>query len=240
MENYKVFKFVEKNDFIIYLREVIYIAYKMLKDHRRYLTMLEKEIERYKVLTDENAKIPPYVYEDTRNLLKNVTNSLLNLFSDEGHSGTSYKKFRTAAESKKKGKRLGINLEKLSEEHEDILEQFHELRNWSSHVPESLIVAQLEMAKRDGFELRIDKDIQVASFEYYEGAWLISLYNEQKHIYEGFCKIFQQAKKDYSVLVGESMRIKRSHFPVRHLEEEIEIPKISLEMQLRQYEKKFK
>lgn len=51
----------------------------------------------------------------------------------------------------------------------------------------------------------------IYSTEYssYEAAWIIDLYEESNNLYQAFSQVFQQMEKDYSKLIGESVRIEK-------------------------------
>ncbi len=54
----------------------------------------------------------------------------------------SYKKYRDLVEKKKKNKALSFEIYDLTDEQRSTLKLFNTLRNWSSHVPESLLTAE--------------------------------------------------------------------------------------------------
>lgn len=75
----------------------------------------------------------------------------------------------------------------------------------------------------------------MTEFVHYDIKWLVDLYNENKNLHEGFFKLFQQMKKDYSILIGETMKIDINQHDFRPIED-MDIPKISFEMQTNKYD----
>ncbi|MCT4593198.1 MAG: hypothetical protein N4A57_02840 [Anaeromicrobium sp.] len=240
-ENHKIFSLETKEDFIIYLSELIILVQMKLTILKRYLEQLEKEIEICGLDQNHNVKISPNVYQEYRDKLMNTQNYLLNLVGDETKTAMSYKKFRKILE--KKSKSIGIEFDKLKEELQALIIKANVSRNWSMHVPESLLNAQMEYdTEESGEDIRkfiLDNvnPIGIPHYEYYEGKWLLDLYENSKLSYEGTRMIHQQMKKDYSKLIGESVRILPVINEIRTFKQ-INIPKISMDMQLRKYKKK--
>lgn len=56
-------------------------------------------------------------------------------------------------------------------------------------------------------------EVYISIWEYHEIKWLINLYESSKIAYESYRKVFQCMKKDYSLLIGKNMRIKRIEEP---------------------------
>lgn len=236
-KNLKIYKFETKEDYILYLRELIILAHKHMKNYKRYLENLEKYIKKNEYDKKPEALIKPEVYFENQDKINNTSTYLFNLFADDTAIAMSYKKFRRYANSKKT-KELQLGLDELSDEIQDIIMQFNNLRNWSSHVPESLITAHLEIIKKHDLENRFMSNystIGIPEFSAYEAAWLVDLLRENKNVYSGCSKIFQQMKRDYSKLTGSSMRIELKVFPIRPIKD-MDVPKISFEIQKNSYE----
>lgn len=235
--NLKTYKLDKKEDYILYLRHLIIVAHKHMVIYKRYLDNLEKYINKNEYDKKTEILIRPEVYLENQDKINNTLTYLLNLFADDTGIAMSYKKFRRYA-NKKKIKELQLGLDELDDEMKDIIMQFNNLRNWSSHVPESLFTAQLEIVKKYNLENYFMNDystIRILEFEYYEAAWIVDLLKENKNIYSGCSKIFQQMKRDYSKLTGISMRIEKKYYKVRPLKD-MDIPKISFEIQKNTYE----
>lgn len=137
-----------------------------------------------------------------------------------------------------------LGIEELSEEIKEILAQLNNNRNWSSHIPESLIHAQFEAAEKYGFEsgeediINKPNPITIYMYRRYKKEWILSLIDEAYRLHEVYSKIFQQMKKDYSRLVGQSVEIITEYqISDRPFEEDFAVPVISMQMQTKKYGK---
>ncbi|WP_342438202.1 hypothetical protein NSS79_02815 [Paenibacillus sp. FSL L8-0436] len=238
--NFKVFKLEEKIDFIIYLRFLIISTHKQMKRYKSYLKNLEYLVKNLDLHNENVTSISGDIYDDFSDRLGKLHIDLLNTFADESNSAASYKKCRKLMERKKD--QLGID--ELSEEIKEILAQLNNNRNWSSHIPESLIHAQFEAADKYGFESGkediINKPNPITIFMYssYEKGWILSLIDEAFRLHKAYSKIFQQMKKDYSRLVGQSVEIITEYqISDRPFEEDFAVPVISMQMQTKKYGK---
>ena len=227
--NLQRFKFEKRNDFKIYLHEIIVNIYGDLKIYRRYLKELEEYIKTKKIYENPKKLIRYDVYIDFKNKIIFTQNQLANIIGDDSDKALSYKKFRRIAE--KHSKKFDLNFETLDYKIRNKLNDINELRNWSLHKPESLLTSQLEIRSilKDNYEnefgIRTDEiydhRVRVVEFEFCEGEWLISLLNECNDLEDEFSKIFTQVKKDYSKLAEESMRIEKTFIKVRPIEDSV-------------------
>lgn len=228
-KNLKIYKMQSKEDYILYLRELIILAHKHMINYKRYLESIEEYIKINGYDKKTEVSIKPEVYLENQDKINNTSTYLFNLFADDTGIAMSYKKFRRYADKKKiKQLQLGLN-----DEIKNIISQFNDLRNWSAHIPESLFTARMEIIKKHNLEEYFMSDystISIPDFQSYEAAWIIDLLRENKHLYSGCSKIFQQMKKDYSKLTGNSMRIEKKSIPIRPIKN-MDIPKISFEIQ---------
>lgn len=70
------------------------------------------------------------------------------------------------------------------------------------------------MVEKNYLKLFFSSDeVYISIWEYHEIKWLINLYESSKIAYESYRKVFQCMKKDYSLLIGKNMRIKRIEEP---------------------------
>jgi hypothetical protein len=237
-ENLKVYELDTRENFTLYLRQLIISTHSQIKYHKIYIDELKLIIQQNKLEEDSTKKVDPYMYIDINNKISNVSNRLLNLIGDQTNTAMSYKKFRYIAK-KKMEKGLDLGLIDLTDEIQTVLKELNECRNWALHVPESLFTAELEllekaMTKDIGVKPMSKNPVKITEFNYYEAAWLIDLLRETEHMHNGFSKSFQQMKKDYSTLIGESMRVEYRRFDVRPIKD-MDVPKISMEIQQRKY-----
>ncbi len=235
----KKFELDTKENFIIYLRRLIQNTQSEIRTLKRYLKELELLIIDREY--DKNPKkiINPNLYIDINNKIGMVTNQLLNLIGDHTNLAISYKKFRFIAQ-KRMEKGLDLYLEPLSDEILDILSQLNEARNWSLHVPESLLTAEMEMINillNDNSDKLFPapfNPIYVTQFDNYEAEWLNDLLKQTKHMNIAFSKVFQQMKMDYSKLIGEYVRVLNKEGGTRTIHE-LNLPLISYDIQRRKY-----
>lgn len=237
-KNLKIYSLESKENFLLYLRRLIRSTYAEMKTLKIYTSELKDFIEKNEYNENPTAKINPKVYINYNDKINNVTGTLLNLIGDHTNSAMSYKKFRAIAK-RKMDNGLDLGLKDLSKEIDDILTQINVDRNWSLHIPESLFTAELEIADKmrlDGHisYIKPDSTIRIVEFDYYEAAWLTDFLRETENLTEAFSKVFQQMKRDYSILVGESVRIEISRVDVRPIKD-MDIPKMSMKIQNREY-----
>lgn len=226
-----MFNLEEREDFIFYLRDLIVRVHTRLKRYKRYLDSINEDINKYRILEKEDVIIPAFIYEEHADKYGNCLKHLSNLIADNSKSAMSYLKFRKFAEKKDFG------FVKLDQKTSELLNNINTLRNWSLHIPESMLNAQLEVAG-DYYKKIPYSPIPVANFEYYEGIWLTSLYYEAEKHYNEIRIIFQQMKKDYSILIGESVRVYTQQFRIRQFDKfSIDVPTISMKIQKGKYKK---
>ncbi|WJM09795.1 hypothetical protein [Paenibacillus sp. PK1-4R] len=239
-KNYKLYKLESKHDFIHYLRFLIVTAHKQVLQYRKYINELKKTIEELDLNSDEVKFFNGEIYDEFRDKLGFVSLGLLNIFADETNTAASYKKLRKIIDRKKD---IDFGLSDLSDDIQSIISQFNNGRNWSAHMPESIIHAQLEvLEKNKGSEITnklINNYNPITAYLYkrYDKKWLFSLLDQSSQNYEGFRRVLQQMKKDYSVLIGKSMELVTNHQDIRLFDEDFEIPSLSMEMQNKKYKR---
>lgn len=236
-EDLKNYDLETKENYIIYLKELIILTHKHMMSHKRYIMELNDILEKNNYKEFPTAKIDEIVYEDINDKISNVSNKILNLLGDQTKTAMSYRKFRILAQ-KRMEKGLELGLQDLSKEIWTRIDEFNNWRNWGLHVPESLLTARLEFMNEEITSGRAEvppkKIITIAKFDYYEARWLISLQEEAKNAHNCYSQVFQQMKKDYSMLVGESMRIEYVRYDVRPTSD-LNIPRVSMKIQQRKY-----
>ncbi|ASS75196.1 hypothetical protein CIG75_09515 [Tumebacillus algifaecis] len=242
-ENYRIYKLESKEDFIIYLWSLIVSVDRHLVQYKKYLDQLEALIKENNIIDKPGIKVPKDYYEEMNDKIQKRSGHLLNLIGDYTIEGLSYKRFRNiVASNKKRG--IDYGLPELDLEITKAITDFHNSRNWGMHEPASLLNAQLEEIREQTGEdpksyllSRIVPEISWHDFTNYEGYWLIDLFTESQHIYGGFRMVHQQMKKDYSILIGERVRIRRIKTEVRPFQSEFTLPKTSMAMQTQVYKK---
>ena len=149
-------------------------------------------------------------YEKIADQTSNVLSYLANLLGDAQTSSISYFKYRSLIQKRIKRGQLDIPLTPMSEDIQDLLSEFNKIRNWLNHVPESLLIAEVEQIRAGTTSLPMDPVI-ITHYKSVTYEYLKDLYNANKSFYEAARKIIQIAKKDYSLLMGKSIDYPRRY-----------------------------
>ena len=205
MNNNKIFSLANKEDFGFYLFYLITKIYPRLERHNRYIEELEKIIE------DNTSKyfISACIYEDIYDKIFNNEKILLNLFGDLSKAGMSYYKFRILLDKKIKSNNQKFKDYKLTEDKIiNYLKDLNSLRNWTLHVPESLMVSCYNQLKENKHTL------QPFQFRNEEKLSLVTKYSIEilKELLDGVKEknnimkiIFENMKENYSELANKKV-----------------------------------
>ncbi|MDU7365401.1 hypothetical protein [Clostridium sp.] len=208
----KQFELSSRESFVIYLQELITRTYKCIRKHKRYLDKLESYINiKSDDKTTKDVRVPEEDYSEFLSLLSDVESYLLNLIGDHQQSSMSYKKFREVLDRKNKKGHIDFEVRKLDEDIAEYLSQLNKLRNWQNHVPESLLTSQIRFIEEGKMEGYFENPIVININNYYTLEYLIDLYNGSKNFHNVIVKVHQNMKKDYSCLIGESVRIEKNY-----------------------------
>ena len=206
----KQFKLITKKDFEIYLAELIVRTQANLKIHKRYLDRLNNyigSIERDRA-QGISKKVDNEIYEEYVDLLSRRFCYILNLMGDRQETSLSYYKFRQMIKRYKNRKTLEFEIRDIDEEIDKLLKEFNLQRNWQNHVPESLLTSTIKMM---GHDIREDQTVInpliIKEFNYCTLELIKDLYNGQVVFYDQTMKVLRSMKKDYSCLIGETMKI---------------------------------
>ncbi|MFZ7104659.1 MAG: hypothetical protein ACOWWO_18645 [Peptococcaceae bacterium] len=218
MDNKKIKVIESKKDAIIFLNQMIILVDKRMTRFKRSISDLHEELSHY----DENTKkIRTEIYHRHSERIECLSNYLFNLFGDETKTAVSYKQFRNILEKKVKQGHKEFQLDELESEIVTLLNEFRDMRNWSHHVPQSVLNSQLEYMKEraglpsDFVEFNFSNEtIAILTWEYHDITWLSELYKSVSELYQKFSRVFQRMKKDYSKLIGTSMNIIREQQPI--------------------------
>ncbi|WP_143691139.1 hypothetical protein [Wohlfahrtiimonas populi] len=198
----KTFKFTDKTDYIFYLSELI-------SDLLQKTSRLEKydsQINDLIALNHHNKIIQADIYEEMSDKTCRIFQYLFNLLGDESKKAVSYKKFRKILF--KNQKNIGITLDELPQNEIEILGRFHTLRTWSLHIPESLFIQKKEFFQLDSEFIKQYQDkIPVPIYRNFEIKFLIELHNEVQTVLHHALYILNRMKKDYSILIAQSVQI---------------------------------
>ncbi|AWM23010.1 hypothetical protein [Bacillus subtilis] len=222
------YKFNSKDDFIFYLREILVTASKNISYLENKLQLLKNYIDERNLIERPKRVISAEMYDDYKSTISNTTNYLSNLFGDASDLGISYRNYRTFV--KKKADELNLKYLDFTQEQEELMNKITTARNWSSHIPASLINSMEERVLNK--KVDINNPIFVPKFERYSGIWLVDLYNNSFEIFHNYKTIFEIAFKDYEQLIEKRTVIFEKSVPLRDISDLI-IPKISSEIQHR-------
>lgn len=212
----KVFILDSKENAIIYLKDLITSTYIVLRTYNRYLKDLNELIEKHDLKGVKKKKMSADIYIDYNYKIQNAASTLLNLIGDHTKDAMSYKKFRYDID---KNNNLNLGLKELDSDMKELLKEFNNCRESGLHIPEALLIEQIETIEKSINKecngVKYNNLIKIVEAIYYEGEWFIDLYNETKHMATGFSKVLQQMKRDYSILIDETMRIEVKQIELR-------------------------
>lgn len=160
-----------------------------------------------RLLTEYAGKdlVPYEVYAKILDKTSNVVDYLLNVLGDAQTSSISYFKFQNYIS---KHPVADATLNPLEEEMQELLNGFNRMRNWQNHVPESLLVAEMEQVKDGKMEFPMDPvDITIyrnMTYDYFKDMIEINV-----SFYKSARKIVQAAKRDYRNFYGKSVTYNR-------------------------------
>ena len=193
----KQFPLANKENCAVYLNRIISSCELCMDRLKNYNIEGEKLLEEY-----AGKDIIPYkIYAEMTDKTSNVTNYLLNLLGDAQTSSISYFKFRSQIS---KHPVSDVILEPLEDLTQELLKDFNKMRNWQNHVPESLLVAEMEQVEAGKMEFPMDPvDITVyknVAYDYFK-----NLIETNISFYIAARKLIQAAKKDYRNAYGKSV-----------------------------------
>lgn len=197
----KQFPLTNKNNCAIYLNRIISSCEYCMDRLKKY------NAEGNKLLAEYMGKdvIPHGIYAELMDKTSNVTNYILNLLGDAQTSSISYFKFRNYIP---KHLIVDVVLNPLEAETQELLNDFNRMRNWQNHIPESLLVAEMEQVEAGKMEFPMDPvDITVyknVTYDYFKDMIEINI-----AFYNSARKIIQAAKRDYRNVYGKSVMYNR-------------------------------
>ncbi len=211
-QDLKQFKLEEKIDFTVYLQELIARTDISLLKLKKYLDELETEIVEIKKDIEKCGRKNEFNYERYSryvDLIDSPTSYLLNLIGDQQKTSISYAKFRSLIDKRKKRGSLNVEVRDIDEEIEYYLTDLNRMRNWYNHVPESLLLSEISMIREGKLNGHNINPVQVSYFQICELDVIEDLFETSTNFYNVCRKIHQSMKKDYSSIIGESVKIQR-------------------------------
>lgn len=228
----KSFDLKSKDEFIIYLQELIGRTYKCIRKYNRYLERLSSYIETLKNEEDDKEiKITEEVYSEFADLLSSVESYVLNLIGDHQQSSMSYKKFRDLIDKRKKKGKIDFEIRELDETVIEYLNELNKMRNWVNHVPESLLTSEIKLIQEGKLKGHSRNPIIINIEQYYSLEYLVDLYETASSFSKVIGSVHQSMKKDYSSLIGESMSIAKNYIAKPRGVEFLEAAKLSGQVQ---------
>lgn len=203
----KQFPLTNKINCIIYLQRIIATAESCLERLKYYNQQTKEILDSY----SEKDKIPCSIYSEVEDKAANVMCYLLNILGDSQKTSISYFKYRQQVERLCKKEIEGIAYTSFPDKIQELAQDFNKMRNWQNHIPESLLTAEIEMIKEGKLLPHIQNPIELNQYQYVSIDYMKDLYNSNLHFYEAARKLVQYSKKDYSLLIGESVRISRTY-----------------------------
>jgi len=205
----KQFPLINKENCIIYLCRIISSCELCMDRYKIYNKETEKILEQYK----GKEKIPYETYINMADKTSNVMCYLLNLLGDCQTSSISYFKYRKQVQKIINKGNEDLRLKRLDSDAETALSEFNKLRNWQNHVPESLLVSELDLIKKKEAVLPTNP-MTIVHYNYVCYEYFLDLYESNIRFYKGARKIIQAAKKDYKLLQREAVSYPRIYSDV--------------------------
>ena len=78
------------------------------------------------------------------------------------------------------------------------------MRNWINHVPESLLIQEMEMVRSETMQLPMNP-VEITHYENVTYEYFEHLHLSNVEFYKNARQIIQAAKRDYSLLMGENI-----------------------------------
>lgn len=185
-----------------------------MKRLKRGISDIEEWLKKY---DGTERKIKTDDYQRLAESIECTSLYLFNLFADETKIAASYSQFRKILSKKVNQGETEFLLDELGDEYKKILVELRNHRNWSHHVPQSLLNSQINFMinERGGIPKELvevqfsSREIVVLTWEYHDLGHLLELLINSKGNYQSMMKLFQRVKKDYTKLIGCSMKMER-------------------------------
>lgn len=200
----KQFPLDRKENCCIYLYRIISSCERCMDQLKKYNKQIEEVLEMY----DYKDTIPFDIYGEMCDKTYNITNYILNLLGDCTKSSISYFKYRQYIQKRLNKGISDVQLYSMTDEVSEIMSYFNKMRNWQNHVPESILIAEMDMVTAGEMEFPMDPVVityyENVTYEYFHHFYLSNMqfYGEAR-------KIIQTAKKDYSLLMGKKIMYPR-------------------------------
>jgi hypothetical protein len=203
----KQFVIETKEDCIIYLKTIIGKAELCLSKLKEYNKQTEEILDDNK--NYERGIIAYELYGEISDKIANVISYLLNILGDAQSISISYFKYRKLVEKLIEKQVAGIVFAPFTDELNDICIEFNKMRNWYNHVPESLLVSELELIRKGIYHKTPIDPIEIYIFKSVEYAYVKEFYIANLDFYKNARRLVQACKRDYSKLIGKNVTLKK-------------------------------
>lgn len=193
----KTYSFNSKYDHVYYFN---YLIQEVLNFKDQFDSCV-KDLNLLESSLDEGAPIPILEFEVISRRKDGILRFLCNLLGDETKGAISFKKYRKKL--KKDASKYAITLPELPASISAQLNELNQLRNWSLHYPESLLVAERALLQDP---IRSDL-IYRTNYKFYEREYLTKMIEDLTYLSECFKNIFNQMINDYELLIGQKVTI---------------------------------
>ncbi len=196
----KQFPLDSKENCCIYLCRIIFSCELCMDKLKRYNAQTKGELEKY----SQTDVVPYDTYGELCDKTYNVLSYLLNLLGDCQSSSISYFKYRQQIQRRINRGNLDIPLSEIPQEVSDMMAEFNKMRNWQNHIPESLLIAEVDLVRAGKLEFPMNP-VEITHYENVTYEYFEHLYLSNIEFYENARQLIQAAKRDYSLLMGESI-----------------------------------
>lgn len=193
----KTYIFNNKEDHIFYFN---YLIQEVL-NFKMQLNFCLNDIKELEESLSTGKLIETLQFEAISRRKDGILRFLCNLLADETKGAVSFKKYRKKL--KKDANKYGVNLPELPSSISEKLNFLNQLRNWSLHYPESLVIAEKALLQKP-----IPSDvIYRVDFQFYEKEYLTKMIEELTDLNNNFEEVFNQMINDYELLIGNKVLI---------------------------------
>lgn len=206
-----VFEMKEKEDALFYLKELILISQMKLDRMKDYIKEMKNIIEE----KEEEGKIKSRIYENYNDKMAACSNYIKNMYLSNDKLDISYYKFRNDILNSD----IDVSLEDVDFKLiKTELDQIFDLKgNWKLRLDKRALDVTLnafnEMKSTNPYISLIDENgnLPVFYYEYYKIDIFKELYQNSKDFYDYASTFKQKMKRDYSKILGKSLRINRTY-----------------------------
>lgn len=196
----KQFPLDKRENCCIYLCRIISSCELCMDRLKKYNAQTKNELEKY-----SPSDVVPYdTYCELCDKTYNILSYLLNLLGDCQSTSISYFKYRQQMQKRINRGTLDIPLTEIDDDVSDLLMSFNRMRNWQNHIPESLLIAEVAQIRAGELEFPMNP-VEITHYEYVTYEYFKHLYLSNVEFYENARRLIQAAKRDYSLLMGQSI-----------------------------------